>query len=399
VSKILNYRTYNKKSDKHTKILHVCGTDYFVKHIIASEIRYFVSLGCQIDIASPDHTQTKWLRDRGFRMHTIDLNRNLSIKLIVKSVKQLYDLMKSEQYHLVQAHTPVAAAVARLAAKLAGVPNIVYVVHGFYFHDNMHPIKYQLFYLIERILSIVTDIMLFENSEDLRLFKNKLFSKNKTRYLGGGIDMGCFNGKKFTDEEKRRIQQEIDIPKGSGPIIGTIARLTGEKGLHELVDAVSILKKKHQNIHLLIIGLVLNYIEEEYIPILNQLITDKSLENNCTIVFGNDVPKYLSALDIFTLPSYREGLPRSIMEAMAMRLPVVGTDIRGIREQVVDGETGLLVPVKNSVKLAEAVDILICDPEKRNKFGNSGRARAERFFDEKLIFSRIELLYREVGVL
>ena len=67
--------------------------------------------------------------------------------------------------------------------------------------------------------------------------------------------------------------------------------------------------------------------------------------------------------------------------------------------EVVDGETGLLVPVKNSVKLAEAVDILICDPEKRNKFGNSGRARAERFFDEKLIFSRIELLYREVGVL
>jgi len=102
----------------------------------------------------------------------------------------------------------------------------------------------------------------------------------------------------------------------------------------------------------------------------------------------DDVPALLSAADVFVLPSYREGMPRSIIEAMASGLPVVATDIRGCREEVADGETGFLVPVRDARALAAALNRLVDDPDLRDSMGRAGTRRAQALFDEAQVLNR-----------
>ncbi|NLG65402.1 MAG: glycosyltransferase family 4 protein, partial [Actinobacteria bacterium] len=114
-----------------------------------------------------------------------------------------------------------------------------------------------------------------------------------------------------------------------------------------------------------------------------------------TTGFTDRVAEYLSAADVFVLPSYREGMPRSILEAMALGLPVVATNIRGCREEVVDGDTGFLVPVRDSAALADRIGRLIDDPGLRRRMGAAGQARARELFDERLVFERLLGVYKQ----
>ena len=124
------------------------------------------------------------------------------------------------------------------------------------------------------------------------------------------------------------------------------------------------------------------------------------LEKYVTLT-GNrqDIPEILGLLDVFTLPTFtHEGLPRSILEAMAMSLPVVATDIRGCRESVLHEETGLIVPPQDSDKLAEALGIMLSNSELRKAFGSSGRQRVEDQYNEEFVFERLTKYYRALGI-
>jgi glycosyltransferase involved in cell wall biosynthesis len=150
---------------------------------------------------------------------------------------------------------------------------------------------------------------------------------------------------------------------------------------------------------LIVIGGQLSTERDAFQDKLVDFIADQGLESHVTFTgFRSDVPELLGLLDLFVLPSYREGLPRSLLEAMAMELPAVATNIRGCREAVVDEVTGLLVATKDAPELAKAARSVLADPDLARRFGKAGRERVISTFDERFVFARLEKYYRELGV-
>jgi glycosyltransferase involved in cell wall biosynthesis len=150
---------------------------------------------------------------------------------------------------------------------------------------------------------------------------------------------------------------------------------------------------------LIVIGGQLSTERDAFQDRLVDFIGEQGLDSHVTFAgFRDDVQDLLGLLDVFVLPSYREGLPRSVLEAMAMELPVVATRIRGCREAVVEQVTGLLVPARDSSALERAIVQVLSDPELAQRFGKAGRERVVTTFDEQFVFARLENYYRELGV-
>jgi len=167
-----------------------------------------------------------------------------------------------------------------------------------------------------------------------------------------------------------------------------IGRQVKEKGILELLEAARILIGKYSDISFVIVGDRLNSDHAESVEASINKVLSRSKGRLVLTGMRSDIPQLLAAMDLFTLPSWREGMPRSIIEAMMMSLPVVATDIRGSREEVVNNETGLLVPLRNPKALAQAIELLYKDREKTKKMGKAGRKRALKLYNEKNVIKK-----------
>lgn len=181
-------------------------------------------------------------------------------------------------------------------------------------------------------------------------------------------------------------------------IIGMIGRFVREKGYLDLFDAFKIIKNRIPNAELLLVA-PLDKEKEDALDI--SILKEYGVEND-TILLGynqeiDNIEEIYSLMNIFVLPSYREGFSMSLLEAQAMGKPVVATDIRGCRESVENGKTGILVPFNEPEKLADAIISFLCDVGKAYKTGEKGRQRVLRKFDERLIFGRIKKEYEELA--
>lgn len=382
------------------KILHICAVGFTVKNLLLPQINWFLSQEFSIEIACSPGQEVKQLQDQGYIIHPIQIDRRIDPKSNLESIYQLAQLIQRNRYDLVHVHTPVASVLGRVAAKLAGAKQIIYTAHGFYFHDNMPAGQYRFYHSVERIAGWLTDLILTQSREDLATAeKTGLCPPQKLRYLGNGVDLEQFQRSSLSSSHQQQLQQALNLPETAFPIIGMTGRITAEKGYRELIEALAKLRPHFPDIHLLVIGGQLSSERDIFQSQLSHLIEQENLEHCVTFTgFRSDIPELLGLLDIFTLPSYREGLPRSILEAMAMELPIVATDIRGCREAVADNQTGLIVPPRDSDKLADALGQLAADASMREKFGKAGRQRVEAEYDERFVFDRLAASYAELGV-
>jgi glycosyltransferase involved in cell wall biosynthesis len=382
------------------KILHICAVGFTVKNLLLPQINWFLSQGFSIEIACSPGQEVKQLQDQGYTIHPIQIDRRIDLKSNLGSIYQLAQLIQGNRYDLVHVHTPVASVLGRVAAKLAAAKRIIYTAHGFYFHDNMPAGQYRFYHSVERIAGWLTDLILTQSREDLATAeKTGLCSPQKLRYLGNGVDLERFQRSNLSPSHQQQLQQALNLPTTAFPIIGMTGRITAEKGYRELIEALEKLRPHFPDLHLLVIGGQLSSERDVFQSQLSDLIQQENLEHCVTFTgFRSDIPELLGLVDIFTLPSYREGLPRSILEAMAMELPIVATDIRGCREAVADNQTGLIVPPRDSDKLADALGQLAADASMREKFGMVGRQRVEAEYDERFVFDRLAAAYAELGV-
>ena len=281
--------------------------------------------------------------------------------------------------------------LGQLAAKFAGVPIIINTVHGFYFTNDTPTLRKRIFIFLEKISARCSTLIFSQNKEDIETaVKEKICSPEKVKYLGNGIDIDKFKidrfSKGFIDKKKR----ELNIP-ADFKIIGINARLVKEKGYLDLFRAFKLILEVFPKTILLSIG---SEEPEKNDAIKPKIAKDYEIEKN--VVFlgeRRDVDELYPLMDVFVLPSHREGFPRSILEAMAEKRPVVASDIRGCKEEIESGENGILVPLKNPEKLAEAIIYLFKNPVKVKELGEKARLKAVKEFDEKLIFDRIKKEY------
>ncbi|HEX5623965.1 MAG TPA: glycosyltransferase family 4 protein, partial [Sulfuricurvum sp.] len=210
----------------------------------------------------------------------------------------------------------------------------------------------------------LADTVMFVNEDDpAYLIKKGIIAPEKVFTIKGvGIDT-----KKWIPVAKKPSEKII---------ITMIARTLQHKGVMEFIAAADVLKPRYPTIEFRYIG--------SPDPGNRFSISEKQMQEQPHIVYlghRDDISEQLAQSDIFVLPSYREGLPRTSMEAMSMGLPIVTTDVVGCRETVENGKNGFLVPPKNSHALAEAIEKLILYPSLREKMGKAGREKAIREFD------------------
>lgn len=366
------------------KICQLCAVDFTLYHFLLPLMEGLRNEGHEVVGACADGSLVEAARRRGFRVETLPLTRRISPWRNLRAVLALAAFFRRERFDLVHVHTPVAAAVGRFAAALAGVPRIAYTAHGFYFHDGMALPKRLTFMGLEWLAGRFTHTLFTQSAEDAATARRwRLCRTGDVLAIGNGSDPARFRPDE-DDRERTRLRAALGT-KSERFVIVTVGRLVAEKGYRELIAAMArvdaelwAVGERLQSDHAAGIGEAVERCGSD--PVVGRRVR--------FLGYRDDVPDLLRAADIFVLASWREGMPRSIIEAMLSGLPVVATDIRGSREEVVDGETGLLVPVRDEVALSDALARLAGDAAMRRAMGAAGLARARRLYVEEKVIAR-----------
>lgn len=376
-----------KEGKSSLKICQLCAVDFTLKHLLLPLVDGMQNRGWQITSVCSDGQHAEELRQQGYKHVPISISRNIfNIASHVRTIGLLYKLFRREQFDVLHVHTPIAALLGRIAGRLAKTPLIVYTAHGFYFHEGMPKLTYWFYVLLEKISGRWTDLLFTQSSEDAKVAVIEgIADNNDVVDIGNGVNADMFVPADHV--RKQRVRMTLGIPEDAY-VIGVISRLVREKGLVEFLEAAVELNKSFPNMHFLLVGERLS--SDHNASIVNELQIAQNLLGPRLLAVGYraDVADLLGAMDVFCLPSYREGMPRSIIEAMMMALPVVATNIRGSREEVVAEKTGLLVPIRSSTAIVEALRRLITHPEWARQMGQQGRERALQMYDERRIVAR-----------
>lgn len=370
---------------KRIRVLQA-GNQAFGFNFMLGHLDYFKDKGYQIELSFDtgiDKIFVDKIAQEGYKIHHINFKpRAYKVSNFLKVLRDYYKLFRDEKFDVVVCHFPVVSIFIRIAAKLAGVKNIVYFQHALSFNDQSKQRTRIIMSIIEFIINrFFTDYLICINPEDKKILtkfhmvqKRKLFTLNSF-----GVNPQSF--KKLNDEENRITLNEFDIPSDA-VIVGTLCRMIKPKGIYVLLESAEELIKKYDNVYFLYIGSG---------PDLDGLKEEVKRRNLANKVFFTgyqiDIRKYLSVLDIFTLPTYyQEGMPGSILEAMAMEKAVIATDIKGCRNIISDGNNGLLVMPKDADDLKNKLEILINDENKRKTLSLNGRNSVLRKFSTDRIY-------------
>ena len=311
------------------------------------------------------------------------LKRDLSPSNDLKAFFGIYRLMLSERFHIVHTHTSKAGVLGRLAGRLAGVPASVHTFHGNIFEGFFGPVASSLFLLLERAMAKFTDRFVAISRRNLSYFVRRGIAPwEKFRLIYNGVDL-----ERFRPVDKGAARRALGLSQG--PVVGTVAALVPVKGLEYLLEAAHIVRSEVPEVVLTIAGG----------GALEGTLRRRAKDLGVEVRFlgpRKDVSLVLSALDVFVLPSLSEGMGLSLMEAMAAGLPVVATEVGGVPELVVDGETGVLVPPGDPDALAGAILDCIGDREKAVEMGRRGKERVCALFSLPRMIQEHEALYEEL---
>jgi glycosyltransferase involved in cell wall biosynthesis len=310
----------------------------------------------------------------------------------VRTIVELWRLIRGLRPDIIHTHNPKPGVYGRGVGRLARVPVVVNTVHGLYATPDDRWPRRLVVYALERLAATCSHAELVQNPEDLEVLRRLGIPARRLHLLGNGVDLHRFDPSVHSAASALALRQEL----GLGPeeiVIGAVGRLVREKGYRELFAAYAEVRRDVPGARLVVIG--------PMEPAKDDALTSTELDaaRAAGVMFlgeRHDVERLYSMMDIFVLASYREGYPRAAMEASAMGCPVVATDIRGCRQVVDDGETGLLVPARDPRRLAAAVTELASDPARRTTMGAAARSKALRDFDDRRVIRTTLDVYEQL---
>ncbi|MBI0434912.1 glycosyltransferase family 4 protein [Roseomonas sp. KE0001] len=366
------------------KIAEVCNVDFSLRHFVLPVMRGARARGHEVVGICAEGPLLDQPRAEGFRILPVPMARSLNPLAQARAFAALLRIFRAERFDLVHAHMPISGLLARAAARAAGVPRIAYTGHGFLFNQPGPPWRRGLSFGLEWLGGRMTDVFMTVSEEEAA----------DARRLGiARRAVGIRNGRdpaRFHPDPAPRAALRAELGAAEDDcVIVIVSRLVRHKGHVELLRAMESVPRAT----LWVVG--------ERLPTDHGPDMTEDFARAARLLgprlkrlgYREDVARILAAADVFCLPSHFEGLPMSVIEAMMTGLPVVATDIRGPREQVVEGGTGLLVPPMRVAPLAAALARLAADPALRARLGAAGRARAlERFDEGKVIGRTLDLM-------
>ncbi len=364
------------------KILEITNVDFSLRHFLLPLMRGLRDRGHEVVGVCAEGPLLDLPRAEGFRIVPVPMARSLNPVAQARALSALVALMRAEKPDLVHAHMPISGLLARTAARVTGVERIAYTCHGFLFNQPGPWWRGTLALNLERAAGRITDTFMTVSAEEAEDARRLRIHPHATAVLNGR------DPARFRPDAAARARLRAEL--GAGPadcVVIAVSRLVRHKGIPELLAAAP------PGCTLWIVGERLPSDHGEDLEPHFARAAAALGPRLKRLGYRHDIPALMAAADVFCLPSHFEGLPMSIIEAMLTGLPVVATDIRGPREQVVDGETGLLVPPATVEPLSAALSRLAADPALRTAMGQAGRARAlDRFDEAKVVARSIALL-------
>jgi glycosyltransferase involved in cell wall biosynthesis len=364
------------------KIIEITNVDFSLRQFLLPLMRAARARGHEVVGACADGPLLEIPRGEGFRVIALPLERRVSPLSHWRAFRALIALFRAEKPDLVHAHMPISGFLARMAAWWAGVPRIAYTCHGFWFNYAGNPPRQLVGLLMELLAGRVTDVFMTVSDEEAGDAR-RLWINRRAVSVRNGRDPAVF----CPDPAARaRIRAALGVPEDRVVVVA-VSRLVRHKGYPELAAAM----RDVPDAELWVVG---ERLESDRGDDMAALLRSAGLDARLRMLgYRTDVAAILAAADIFVLPSHFEGLPMSVIEAMLTGLPVVATDIRGPREQVVHGTTGLIVPARSVAPLAEALRRLVADAGFRASAGAAGRMRAlDLYVEEKVVDRTLDLL-------
>ena len=317
-----------------------------------------------------------------------DLLRQVSPLHDLRALYQMVCFIRHGGFQIVHTHSSKAGILGRMAARLAGVPVIVHTVHGWSFHDYMHPVVRHTYMLLEKWIASFTTALIVVSQRDIQKgLRAGIGAPDRYHLIRSAIPLDEFNPSRY---DRRAIRRELGIP-ADAVVIVNVGRFSQQKNPLDWVHVAGLVARSRPGIYFLLVG------DGPLRSNVESALIQEDLVRRTTLTgLRRDSSRMMAAMDVFMLTSLWEGLPRVVPQAMAMGLPVLANHADGIIEAVQDGITGHLCEPGNVEQMAERCTYLIDYPEIRTEMGERCRQFAIQEFDMNNMITQIENLYNNI---
>ncbi|EJT6142697.1 glycosyltransferase family 4 protein [Clostridium perfringens] len=342
------------------RVLYVTTVSRTINAFLVPHIEMLLENEYNVDCATcVDKEVDKRLINKGVKIFNIPFSRSPLSFGNIKAFRELIKLQKENKYDIVHVHTPVASIYGRLLKIRFTKLKTIYTAHGYHFLKGGSKLGWIIYYPIEKIMAKLTDVTININKEDYEITKTRLNPKKCYLVNGVGLDLNQY--KPLSKEKQESKRKELGLEKDDFVVI-MIAELNENKNQIQLIKAMELLKDKYPNIKAIFVG------EGHKFEELQQEINNRRLKDNFKLLgFRTDINELINISDIGILLSYREGLPRNIMELMANGKKVIATNVRGCRDLVCNENIGSLVEVGDFEGTAQAIERYYLEIESRGK--------------------------------
>ena len=355
------------------KLIRITTVPLSLEKLLENQLRFMKEFYNVTAISSEKNRLTQFGKEQGINTYHIELTRKITPLKDIKAVFKLYKFLKKEKPFIVHTHTPKAGIVGMIAAYLAKVPNRLHTVAGLPLLESTG-FKRKILNIVEK-LTYKCATKIYPNSFGLKdiIIENKFVNKEKLKIIANGssngINTSYFNPNLFSEEQKKKLKIKLGIYKEDFVFI-FVGRIVGDKGINELIAAFDKLSKEKENIKLLMVG----GLEDDLDPL--KVGTKKTIKRNKRIIFTGfqkDVRLYFAISDTLVFPSYREGFPNVVMQAGAMNLPSIVTNINGCNEIIKNNINGKIIPVKDAKSLYKEMIFFIENRKDIQEMKNKAR--------------------------
>ncbi len=373
------------------KLIRITTIPFSLEKLIGNQLAFMSQHYEVIAVSSNEEELLAYGKKQGIRTKTIHFTREITPYKDLKALWHLYRFLKKERPHIVHTHTPKAGLIGMLASYLARVPHRLHTVGGLPLMETNGSKRRMLKRMEKLTYHLATRI--YPNSFELRQFivDHQFCPENKLKVLGNGSSNGVDTV--FFNKENTPVKN-IPFLTHTEFVFCFIGRIVRDKGIVELVNAFVNVQRQFPRTKLLLVG----FYEKNLDPL--DIETENLILKHPDIIFTGyqeDVRSYLAASDVLVLPSYREGFPNVVLQAGAMDLPCIVSDINGCNEIIQNGVNGLIVPVKNMEKLQEAMVNSVQNTKKLKLMGGNARKIIKEKYEQQMIWNDLLKEYQKLN--
>ncbi|SHJ48450.1 glycosyltransferase family 4 protein [Bacteroides stercorirosoris] len=375
-------------------LLHVVNISFVLPYFIGKQFLYFHQNGYnEYVICSPSDELLGFAQKYQFKYKEVDILRKISVGKDIRAIVSIMKYINQNHIDIVTGHTPKGALLAMVSAYIMQVPIRIYFRHGLVYETSKGVKRFLLMSMDRLAAKLATKIVCVSPSVCKRSIEDKLNPASKQVLLSkgtcNGIDISRFDRQNVQNEAVQDLKDKLGLPEKCF-VIGFIGRLVRDKGIIELVQAFALLRQKFSDMRLLLVGMLE---ERDALP---ETIVEDIRKNPAIITTGyvqnSIIENYYALMDVFVLPSYREGFPTSVLEASSMGIPVITTKATGCIDSIIEEETGIFVP-HDAGCFATAIETLYGNKDLRLQYGKNGRKLVEENYEQHIIWKEIEKLY------